>query len=71
MHAGGARPDPGNDSMQALWVRMQVALGERGTSLVEYALLVALVALIVVVALQIVGDELSRDMRRVGRALEP
>jgi Flp pilus assembly pilin Flp len=53
-----------------LWVKMHVRFGERGASLVEYALLVALIALVVVVALQIVSDELNRDMRRVGRALE-
>ena len=64
------QPDPGTHPMRTLWIKAQVALGERGASLVEYALLIALIALIVVVALQIVGDEVNRDMRRVGRALD-
>lgn len=56
--------------MRTLWIKAQVAFGERGASLVEYALLIALIALVVVVALQIVGDEVDREMRRVGRALD-
>ena len=56
--------------MRTLWIKAQVVFGERGASLVEYALLIALIALVVVVALQVVGDEVNRDMRRVGRALD-
>ncbi len=53
------------------WITIVDVPSERGASLVEYALLIALIALVVVVAVQIVGEEVSLEYRRVGRALHP
>ena len=40
----------------ATWLRARFSDTERGASLVEYALLVALIAVICIVALQFLGD---------------
>lgn len=43
-------------------------LGERGASMVEYALLVMLIAIIAVVALTVAGQEVSESYSVVGEA---
>jgi Flp pilus assembly pilin Flp len=42
---------------------------DRGASLVEYALLVALIAIVCFVAVQFLGDETSSGLRDVGNSL--
>jgi len=58
----------------ALWlVRMRLWLterGERGASLVEYALLVALIAVVCIVAVSLLGGNASSKFSSVGSALQ-
>ncbi|HVM68079.1 MAG TPA: Flp family type IVb pilin [Acidimicrobiales bacterium] len=60
--------------MQALlYVRMRAWLarrGEQGASLVEYALLVALIAVVCIVAVSILGGNASTKFSSVGSALQ-
>ena len=50
----------------ATWLRARFADTERGASLVEYALLVALIAVICIVALQFLGNEASESFNSTG-----
>lgn len=43
--------------------------GERGASLVEYALLVALIAVVCIVAVMFFGDSVSQSFDSSGRSL--
>lgn len=43
---------------------------ERGASLVEYALLVALIAVVCIVAISILGGEASKKFSDVGKSLQ-
>ena len=43
--------------------------GERGASLVEYSLLIALIAIVVVLAVTFLGDELSASFDESGSSL--
>jgi pilus assembly protein Flp/PilA len=58
----------------AIWTFMQRLLprnrDERGASLVEYALLVALIAVVCIVAVSILGSNASNKFSQVGSALQ-
>ena len=43
----------------ATWLRARFSDSERGASLVEYALLVALIAVVAIIAVRILGEEAS------------
>ncbi len=53
----------------ATWLRARFSDTERGASLVEYALLVALIAVICIVALQFLGEEASESFSSTGSAI--
>jgi len=50
----------------ATWLRARFADSERGASLVEYALLVALIAVVCILAIQFLGKEASETFDSVG-----
>lgn len=52
----------------AAWLRSKTD-SERGASLVEYALLLALIAVICIVALQFLGKEASKNFNSVGTSI--
>ena len=59
----------------AIWALVQRLVGrtctdERGASLVEYALLVALIAVVCIVAVSILGSNASSKFSQVGSALQ-
>ena len=51
------------------WLRARFGDTERGASLVEYALLVALIAVICIIALQFLGEEASSSFNSTGQAI--
>lgn len=51
------------------WLRARPAAGERAAGLVEYALLVALVAVVCVAAVTMVGEETDGGVKRAGDSL--
>lgn len=53
----------------ASWLRVRFADSERGASLVEYALLVALIAVVCVVAVQVLGKQASTSFSSTGSGL--
>jgi pilus assembly protein Flp/PilA len=60
-------------SLALMWIRMRTALRkrhERGASLVEYALLVALIALVCIVAVTLLGLTTSHKFSQVGSYLQ-
>jgi pilus assembly protein Flp/PilA len=59
------------DVWQYLKVRLGITSGdERGASLVEYALLVALIAVVCIVAIQFLGTSASKKFSTVGSAVQ-
>jgi pilus assembly protein Flp/PilA len=52
----------------ATWLRASVA-SQRGASLVEYALLVALIAVVCIAAVSLLGSSASSKFSRVGSAI--
>jgi pilus assembly protein Flp/PilA len=48
------------------WLKARFTDTERGASLVEYALLVALIAVVCIGALQLLGNEASEGFSNVG-----
>jgi len=50
----------------AIWLRARFADSERGASLVEYALLVALIALVCILAIRILGDRANSKFSSIG-----
>jgi len=60
--------------MLALWTKAADYLrfkgNERGASMVEYALLVVLIAIIAIAAINIVGEEVSGAFSEVGSSLK-
>lgn len=53
------------------WARLEASLpGDRGATLVEYALLVGLVALIVIAAMQNLGSNLSDQIDNIGNCVD-
>ena len=60
-------------SLALMWIRMRTALRkrhERGASLVEYALLVALIAVVCIVAVSLIGGNASNKFSQVGSAIQ-
>lgn len=57
--------------MLALWNQVinYLKAEDRGASMVEYALLVVLIAIIAIVAISLVGDEVSGAFSTVGGSL--
>jgi pilus assembly protein Flp/PilA len=53
----------------ATWLRARFADSERGASLVEYALLVALIAVICIVALRFLGNNAKSSFNSTGSAI--
>jgi pilus assembly protein Flp/PilA len=53
----------------AAWLRTKTD-SERGASLVEYALLLALIAVICIVALQFLGEKASENFNSVGTSID-
>ncbi len=51
------------------WLRARFADSERGASLVEYALLVALIAVVCIVAIRVIGDNASESFSSTGEEL--
>ena len=57
-----------------MWVRFQAQFArddERGASLVEYALLVALIAVVCIVAISFLGTNASQTFSNVGSQINP
>ena len=53
----------------ANWMRARFADSERGASLVEYALLVALIAVVCIVAVTFLGKSASSKFDKVGSSI--
>ena len=53
----------------ATWLRARFSDSERGASLVEYALLVALIAVVCIVAIQFLGKEADKSFNSTGSAI--
>jgi len=53
----------------ATWMRARFADSERGASLVEYALLVALIAVVCIVAIRILGNQANSSFSSTGSAI--
>ncbi len=53
----------------ANWMRARFADSERGASLVEYALLVALIAVVCIAAVTILGKNASNKFSSVGTSI--
>ena len=52
------------------WLRGRLKPGEGGASLVEYALLLALIAVVCIVAISLLGTSTSHKFSQVGSALQ-
>ena len=53
----------------ANWMRARFADSERGASLVEYALLVALIAVVCIAAVTVLGKNASNTFQSVGTSI--
>ncbi|MGH8998814.1 MAG: Flp family type IVb pilin [Acidimicrobiia bacterium] len=51
------------------WIQAKFNTDERGASMVEYGLLLALIAVVAIVALQFVGGEVKNNFNSVGSSL--
>jgi pilus assembly protein Flp/PilA len=51
------------------WIRARFAKSERGATLVEYALLLALIAVLCIVALTFLGGEAAEKFSDVGNSI--
>ena len=54
----------------ANWLRARFADSERGASLVEYALLVALIAVVCIAAVSFIGSSAKSKFSEVGNSLK-
>jgi len=54
----------------ATWMRARLGASERGASLVEYALLVALIAVVCIVAVSLLGKNASKKFSSVASAVQ-
>lgn len=59
--------------MLRMWTAFQsrFVADEEGASLVEYALLVALIAVVALVAIRFLGEEISSEFNSVGGVVTP
>ena len=56
--------------MLALWTKVNSRLSDdEGASMVEYALLVVLIAIVALVAVQLAGNEVSETFSEIGSGL--
>jgi pilus assembly protein Flp/PilA len=64
-------PAKEEDNMLSMWTAIQARFvnEEEGASLVEYALLVALIAVVAVVAITFLGGEVSEQFSEIGSGL--
>jgi pilus assembly protein Flp/PilA len=63
--------DPRRGSMFALWTKLTSWIQEeKGASMVEYALLVVLIAIVALVAVQIAGNEVSETFSDIASGLD-
>lgn len=53
----------------ATWLKARFTDSDRGASLVEYALLVALIAVICIIAVTVLGQSASKTFDSTGKAL--
>ena len=53
----------------ATWLRARFGADERGASLVEYALLVALIAVVCILAITFLGEEANSSFSETGSAI--
>ena len=53
----------------ASWMKAQ-AKTERGAAMVEYALLVALIAIVAIAALQVLGQQVSENFSEIDSSLD-
>ena len=51
------------------WIRSRFGESERGAALVEYALLLALIAVVCIVALQFLGGTAAEKFSKVGNSI--
>jgi Flp pilus assembly pilin Flp len=64
------KADPRRGSMLALWTKLTSWVKEeKGASMVEYALLVVLIAIVALVAVQLAGTEVSETFSEIGSGL--
>lgn len=57
--------------MLALWTKVTTWMkDEKGASMVEYALLVVLIAIVALVAVSLAGDEVSNVFSEIGSELQ-
>ena len=57
--------------MQALWTKVTTWMkDEKGASMVEYALLVVLIAIVALVAVSLAGDEVSSVFSEIATELQ-
>jgi pilus assembly protein Flp/PilA len=55
--------------MVAPWIRAHLGRSERGAALVEYALLLALIAVVCIVALQFLGSNAAGKFSKIGNSI--
>ena len=53
----------------ATWLRARFSDNEKGASLVEYALLVALIAVVCIVSIGVLGDNANDAFSKVGTSI--
>jgi pilus assembly protein Flp/PilA len=57
--------------MKALWKTMQNFLrDEEGVTAIEYALIAALIAVVIIAAVTLVGEEVSQTFTTIGNTLQ-
>jgi pilus assembly protein Flp/PilA len=60
-------------NLQLLWLHIQLRLhrdDEKGASLVEYALLVALIAVVCIAAIALIGNSASSKLSTTGASIQ-
>jgi pilus assembly protein Flp/PilA len=63
-------PDPRRGFMLALWTKVNSWMrDDKGASMVEYALLVVLIAIVALVAVRLAGNEVSATFSEIGSGL--
>lgn len=53
-----------------LWIKTFVVQDEEGQTLVEYALIIALIAIVLIAALGLLGTDIEEIFGRIGGALD-
>lgn len=57
--------------MKTLWKKMQQFLrDEEGVTAIEYALIAALIAVVIIAAVTLVGEEVSQTFTTIGNTLQ-